>query len=65
MITDFETNILYLSSLLTEIDKYKPFWNRLKPILLENNIEYELIENTRDIWAVDYMSVQITKERFV
>ena len=65
MTTDFETNVLYLSSLLTEIDKYKPFWNRLKPILHENKIKYKLIENTRDIWCRDYMPVQIEKDKFI
>lgn len=65
MIIEQKTNIIYLSSLLSRIDKYKPFWNRLKPILTENNIDYEFIENTRDIWCRDYMPIQTNEKEFI
>ena len=58
MITDKETNFVYLSSLIKENEKYLPFWKRLEPILTENQIGYGFIENTRDIWCRDYMPIQ-------
>ncbi len=65
MITDRETNIVYFSSLILQINKYKPFWNRLKPILSENKINYKFIENTRDIWCRDYMPIQTNENDFI
>ena len=65
MITDKETNFVYFSSLIKEDEKYLPFWNRLKPILDENQIRYGFIENTRDIWCRDYMPIQKELNDFV
>lgn len=65
MIIEQKTNIVYFSSLLSKINKYKPFWDRLKLILSENNIDYKFIENTRDIWCRDYMPIQTNKNEFI
>lgn len=58
MITDFETNKLYLS-LLLKTEKYMPFWIELEKILIKYSIKTLFIEGTRDIWCRDYMPVQI------
>jgi len=65
MITDKETNFVYFSSLIKENEKYLPFWKRLEPILIENQIGYGFIENTRDIWCRDYMPIQKDKSEFI
>lgn len=65
MITDKETNHLYLSQLIKEKDEYKAFWERLRTILINNNIGYSFIKNSRDIWCRDYMPVQIDEEEYV
>ena len=65
MITDKETNFVYLSSLIKENEKYLPFWKRLEPILTENRIGYGFIENTRDIWCRDYMPIQKDVNDFI
>ena len=34
-------------------------------VLKENNIHYKFLSNTKDIWAVDYMPIQVQKEKFI
>jgi agmatine deiminase len=63
MIADFETNFLYLADTLPT--KYPNFYERFKSLLNENKIEFELLPNTKDVWAVDFMPVQIEENKFV
>lgn len=65
MITDPETNLVYLSGLLASEPKYRLFWNHLKNILEWENISFELLPNTRDLWCRDYMPLQVEKDQFV
>ncbi len=63
MITDNKTNTLFLADSLEE--KQPVFFQRFEKALKENNIDFQLLPNTKDIWAVDYMPVQISKDNFV
>lgn len=65
MILDSQTDFVYFSSLLKEVDKYKPFWERLQPLLDGYNIKYAFLKDTRDIWCCDYMPIQVGEEDFV
>ena len=64
MITYFETNKLYLSSIL-KTEKYLTFWTDLEKILTNYRIKPEFIDGTRDLWCRDYMPVQVTEKEFV
>ncbi len=61
MITNRETNKVYFSKRLTW---YKA-WPTLKAALEAHEVDYALLDGTRDKWARDYMPVQIGKDRFV
>ena len=63
MITDSQTNIVYLSSLLPR--QHPKFWEELKTILEKHSVKFKWIANTRDIWCRDYMPVQLTENEFV
>lgn len=63
MITDWETNLLYLADTLPA--KYWAFYGQFKNVIKRLEISYKLIPNTKDIWAVDYMPIQIGKQQFV
>ena len=63
MIHDSETNFLYLADSLRK-DKYSAFLDRFEKVLNQNNIPYKFLANTKDIWAVDYMPVQISIDKF-
>lgn len=65
MIPAKQTNFLYFSKLLTTTDKYSRFWKNLKSILDTENIEYDFLDNTNDVWCKDYMPIQIDKGNFV
>ncbi len=63
MITDRQTNFVYLSDQLKE--KHLSFYYQLTSILNECGIAYDLLTNTRDIWCRDYMPVQFSEHDFL
>ncbi len=62
MIADKETNILYLSEQLAI--KYPSFYNAFYGELVEHKIPLRLLPLTKDIWAKDYMPIQVSKDEF-
>ncbi len=63
MIADCLTNKLYLSDCLPH--KQPDFFPRFKEVLRECRIPIEFLPGTRDIWAVDFMPIQISENEFV
>jgi len=63
VIADFQTNFLYLADCLPI--KYSDFYKRFETLLNEHQITFELLPNTKDVWAVDYMPIQITLNEYV
>lgn len=63
MITDLETNQLYLADCLPK--KQPEFFRRFEIVLNRCNIPFQFLPNTKDIWAVDYMPVQINNSKFI
>ena len=63
MIQDSQTNFLYLADTLPL--KHPVFYDRLETILKECQVECRLLPNTKDVWAVDYMPVQVSDNQFV
>lgn len=63
MIADNATNYLYLADTLPEV--YPTFYHDFEKVLDTCNINFQLLPQTKDIWAVDYMPVQIEKDKFV
>ena len=65
MIADNQTDKVYLSKWL---DSDKVFRTAFKFIINEFEkigIEYELLNHTNDIWARDYMPIQVTENKFI
>lgn len=63
MIADKETNHLYLSDRL-ESD-YPNFFKNFKKELDRHGIDPEYLPDTKDVWCVDYMPIQISESDFV
>ena len=63
MISDSQTNYLYLADTLPT--KYPEFYKRFKKSLADSNIAYAELPKTKDVWAVDYMPIQIDLNSFV
>ena len=60
MVTDNQTNKVYFSKRLT----WYKCWKELSRILVEADIDFDLLENTNDKWARDYMPIQVEKDKF-
>jgi agmatine deiminase len=65
MIAEWSKNTLYFSSLLSSNEEFKPFFEALSGILNSQKIPFHLIPHTRDIWARDYMPIQIGIDDFL
>jgi len=63
MITDKKTNKLFLADCLPLLQP--KFFNRFEKVLNYCKIKFQFLPGTNDIWAVDYMPVQISKNEFV
>lgn len=63
MITDSQTNFLYLSDLLPT--EQPEFFNRFDSVLKECNIPFAFLPGTKDIWAKDFMPVQTREDEFI
>ena len=65
MISDNQTNKVYLSELLKSDDRYSSTCSELTVLLEYFKIKYEFLKNTNDIWARDYMPIQVSENKFI
>lgn len=63
MIPDSKTNFLYLADTLPIY--YPNFFKQFEKALNKYSINFELIPKTNDVWAVDYMPIQIEQHKYV
>lgn len=62
-ILDRDTNIVFLSKWLKTEDS--DFFSRFTKVMDEMDIHWELLKYTNDIWARDYMPIQLSKDEFL
>jgi agmatine deiminase len=65
MITDFVTNGIYFSELLKTDKRFSATYQKIYKTLNSFGIEPKLLPKTKDIWARDYMPIQISKDKFI
>jgi len=63
MILDSQTNFVYLADYLPAT--YANFAKDLISKLKENKINFGFLPDTKDVWAVDYMPIQVSEHKFV
>jgi agmatine deiminase len=63
MIPDSQTNTLYLADCLPT--KHLKFFAEFEAVLKKCGIAFQLLPHTKDIWAVDYMPIQVRLDKFV
>ena len=63
MITDEETNTLYIADTLSK--SYPAFYQDFRKVLKDCGVEPLSLPDTRDVWAVDYMPVQVNLQKFI
>ena len=57
--------MLYFSSILKTNPKYKPAAEKIFRALFISGIHYKLLDNTKDIWARDFMPVKTKSDKYV
>lgn len=63
MITDEQTNMLFLADCLPAL--HPDYFSKFEKVLNQCNIKFEFLPNCKDVWAVDFMPVQVSNDRFV
>lgn len=62
MTFDSQTNFLYLADTLPKT--YPEFYARFEKTLKEEKIDFDFLSDTKDVWAVDFMPIQVG-DRFI
>lgn len=65
MISDNQTNTVYFSELLNSDSRYSATCKQITKILDSYKVSYNFLEKTKDIWARDYMPIQVSDNKFV
>jgi agmatine deiminase len=65
MISDFDTNTIYFSKKLKTDFRFKKTSNRIFEILDSFKLSYSFLPDTNDIWARDYMPIQVNDTKFI
>lgn len=65
MVIDKETNIVYFSELLKSDSRYEETCNKITEVLDKYQVRYCFLNGTKDIWARDYMPIQVSTEKFI
>lgn len=65
MVSDFDTNTIYFSKLITTDNRFKSTFDQILSVLNSFGIEPKLLNKTNDIWARDYMPIQINDKKYI
>lgn len=65
MISDKETNTIYFSELLKTDSRFSETSNQIISTLETFGVKFEFLPDTKDIWARDYMPIQITENKYI
>lgn len=65
MISEYEINKVFFSDILRTDKRYVSTCQMIIQILKKHNIEFNFLKTTKDIWARDYMPIQISDNKFI
>lgn len=65
MISDFDTNTIHFSELIKSDNRFSNTFYQITSILNSFGVKHYMIPNTKDIWARDYMPIQIDDKKFI
>ena len=65
MISDKDTNTIYFSELLKTDSRFSDTSSQIVSMLDSFGAKYKFLHNTKDIWARDYMPIQINDKKFI
>lgn len=65
MIADEHTNTIYFSELIETDSRYSIAFKRISNVLNSFGIQFKLLPKTKDIWARDFMPIQVSDNKFI
>lgn len=65
MISDKDTNTIYFSELLKTVPRFSETYNQTVSTLDTFGAKYKFLPATKDIWARDYMPIQINENTYI
>jgi agmatine/peptidylarginine deiminase len=65
MIADNQTNTIYFSGLINADSRFVETSNEILSILDSFGAKYKFLPNTKDIWARDYMPIQVNDTNYI
>jgi agmatine deiminase len=65
MITDFDTNTVHFSQLIQTDARFIETSKQISKVLDSFGVKYKFLPNTKDIWARDFMPIQISDSTFI
>ncbi len=65
MISDRDTNTIYFSKRLKTDLRFSDTYEQISDTLKSLRVKPRLLHDTKDIWARDYMPIQITEDKFI
>lgn len=65
MIADWQTETIYFSEWLRKLQAFTPVSRFIEKELTARHVPFEFLQGTNDIWARDYMPVQVSDEKFI
>ncbi len=65
MIADWQTDKIYFSEWLRKVQAFTPVCRFIEKELAARQVPFEYLQGTNDIWARDYMPVQVSADKFI
>lgn len=65
MVSDFDTNTIYFSELLKTDSRFSETSNQIVSTLETFGANFDFLPDTKDIWARDYMPIQINDSTYI
>jgi len=65
MIADWQTDTIYFSEWLRKVQAFNPVYQFIEKELTARQVPFEFLQGTNDIWARDYMPVQVSVDKYI
>jgi len=65
MIADWQTDKIYFSEWLRKVQAFTPVSRFIEKELRARQVPFEFLQDTNDVWARDYMPVQVSADKFI
>jgi len=65
MISDFETNTIYFSDIITTDNRFLKTYEQIELVIDSFGLKPKLLSKTKDIWIRDFMPIQVNESKYI